>query len=506
MTEPTGFPEDIGDDDFLAVEEGASRNEFASRARGRSGSEKGEVARHPSGIPAADLALQFVAAQEMRCVYWRGDLYRYTGTHYEPVPDGDLKAEVLRFLQEGDQRRRAGARLASDVVANLQASCLLPTKAEPPVTIVEGSPVPLVGEFLPMRNGLLNLGTLSESEPTVHHHDPDIFITSALPFDFDPKAAPPEAWFRFLDDLFDDDQESRDALQEWFGYCLTADTRYQKIFLITGPKRSGKGTIARVLTALLGPGNVVAPTLASLERTFGLQPLIGKKLSVIGDARLGSRADQAAVAEELLSISGEDTRTIHRKHLPSWTGRLFIRFMMLTNELPRIADASGALASRFIILTLQESFLDREDHGLADRLLAELPAIGNWALEGLQRLRARGRFFQPSASREAVQDLETLGSPISAFLRDRCELVSGRETEIRKLYEAWRAWCENQGRDHPGNLQGFCRDLKAAEPRLRVTQPREGGGRVRKYSGIRLLDEWEMARDGTRSNSIAGTT
>ncbi|MCZ6737546.1 MAG: hypothetical protein O7B77_06175, partial [Actinobacteria bacterium] len=50
-----------------------------------------------------------------------------------------------------------------------------------------------------------------------------------------------------------------------FGYALTQDTRQQKLFLIVGPKRSGKGTIARVLTAMVGADNVCNPTLASLS-------------------------------------------------------------------------------------------------------------------------------------------------------------------------------------------------------------------------------------------------
>ena len=59
--------------------------------------------------------------------------------------------------------------------------------------------------------------------------------------------------------------------QEFFGYSLTPDTRQQKIALIVGPKRSGKGTLARVLVALVDRQNTVAPTLASLSQNFGLR-------------------------------------------------------------------------------------------------------------------------------------------------------------------------------------------------------------------------------------------
>ena len=42
-------------------------------------------------------------------------------------------------------------------------------------------------------------------------------------------------------------------------------------------------------------------------------------------------------------------------------GKLHVRFWIFANELPRITDASGALASRFVLLTLRNSFLGRED-------------------------------------------------------------------------------------------------------------------------------------------------
>ena len=76
-----------------------------------------------------------------------------------------------------------------------------------------------------------------------------------LPFAYDPDAPKPTRWLRFLDELWGDDEESKATLAEWFGYVLSGDTAQQKMFLLVGPKRSGKGTIARVLTGLLGAHN-----------------------------------------------------------------------------------------------------------------------------------------------------------------------------------------------------------------------------------------------------------
>ena len=141
-------------------------------------------------------------------------------------------------------------------------------------------------------------------------------------FDLDLNAPRPEAWYRFLESLWPDDKQSVATLQEMFGYLLTLDTRQQKIFLLVGPKRSGKGTIARVLTGIVGKGNVAAPTLAGMATNFGLWSLIGKSVAIISDARLSGRADQVAVVERLLSISGEDAITIDRKNLQPLTCRV----------------------------------------------------------------------------------------------------------------------------------------------------------------------------------------
>ena len=281
------------------------------------------------------------------------------------------------------------------------------------------------------------------------------------------------------------------TLQEFLGYLLTQDTRYQKILMLVGPKRSGKGTIGRVMQLLLGAENVCAPTLGTLSGQFGRAALIGKTAALIADARISGRADTAAITECLLSISGEDPQSIPRKYLPDWTGHLPCRFVLLTNELPKIEDASGALASRFLILPLHRSWLGCEDVTLFDGFLPELPGILNWALDGLARLRARGRFLQPSSGHDMIQEFEDLGSPVGAFLRECCVIGPGNSISRDGLIEAWKSWCKENGRDHPGTSATFGRNLSAQIPGLGQSRPHVAGSRVRFYEGLRLKDPTE---------------
>jgi putative DNA primase/helicase len=214
---------------------------------------------------------------------------------------------------------------------------------------------------------------------------PRFFSPNCLDFDFDLQARAPAAWLQFLAELWPEDAQSIATLQDWFGYLLTPDTRHQKILMLVGPKRSGKGTIARVIRGFVGEENVACPTLSSLGTNFGLWPLLGRTVAMIPDARLSGRTDAAAVAERLLSISGEDAQTIDRKFLPPVNAKLCARFMLLMNELPRLNDASGALPGRMVLLRLTRSWYGQEDTALTDRLLAELPGILLWAIAGWQR-------------------------------------------------------------------------------------------------------------------------
>jgi len=334
-----------------------------------------------------------------------------------------------------------------------------------------------VDEILPCRSTLLHLPTMEHISPT-----PQFFTLNALEFDPDPSAPEPKAWFAFLRQLFGDDRESRELLQQWFGYCLTGDTSQQKILLVVGPKRSGKGTIARVLTRLIGQENVSGPTTSSLAGSFGLQPLIGKNLAIVSDARFRGN-NISTVVERLLCISGEDTLTIDRKYNSSVTMKLPVRFMFLTNEFPRASDPSGALPNRFLVLKLTRSFYGNEDTGLTDRLLSELPGILNWAIEGWRDLREWGNFEMPTSVLDVVQEIEELSSPVAAFVRENCVVKSGGRVSVDELYLAWTSWSAAEGRQFPTTRQTFGRDLSSAFPSV---ERRRGTGQQSFYDGIAI--------------------
>lgn len=434
--------------------------------------------------------------EKQRTIHHQQSIFStWTGTHYRDFKNEEMRAKLYIFLEKAQVYNAKKDAVSSTKPFNptskhvnetldaMRAVCQIDATVRAPSWLSEQSPPPPPAkEIISCRNGLLHLPT-GQMLP----HTPNFYSTSSLEYDYDPDAPEPEEWFKFLASVWPTDIDARATVQEIFGYLLGTDTDQQKIPLIVGPKRSGKGTMARILTALVGPDAVVSPTLSSLETNFGAAPMIGKSIALIADARLGGNANQQRIAERLLSISGEDTQTIDRKHIDAWTGRLTARLFIMTNELPQISDASGALAGRFLIVTMTESFFGKEDHGLTNRLMAELPGILNWAIEGWRTLRARGYFIQPASSGESMRELEDLGSPISAFVRECCLIGPGKTVSVDGIFHAWQEWCEEQGRDHPGTKQTFGRNLKASVPGLK--KPKQGRTKddiVRNYEGIGL--------------------
>jgi putative DNA primase/helicase len=410
----------------------------------------------------------------------------WTGTHWRPFPDENMRSDLYEFFEDtvffnanGELRPFSPQK---SKIASLVEALRAHTQAAPdlraPAWLTDAATDVGATEVIPMANGLLHVPTRRLLSAT-----PTLYTTWALPFAYDSTAPAPTRWLTFLNELWPDDHEAHDTLQEIFGYVLSGDTRQQKLFALIGAKRAGKGTIARVLTALVGTDNVAGPTVASLAERFGLAPLVGRPLAIMSDARLESK--NFAVVERLLAISGEDRISIERKYKDAQELRLPTRFLLISNETPRFTDSSGAIASRFVILHLVRSFYGAEDINLTDTLLWELPGIFNWTLDGLDRLRTRGHFLVPASSHAIAQELADVSSPIGSFVRDRCEVSRGREVACTALHHAYREWCHAEGFE-PEGIAEFGRKLRTVVPGLQVPQRRQEGQRLRVYKGISL--------------------
>ena len=289
-----------------------------------------------------------------------------------------------------------------------------------------------------------------------------------------------------------DASEAVDLLGEWYGYVISGRLDLQKIFMNIGPTRGGKGIIARVLTRS-----------ARSDRTFGRsdaqQPWrrlrscsrsSANRWRSSRDARFVGK-DSGVVVERLLSISGEDTLTVNRKFRDQWTGKLPTRLHVISNELPRLGDASTAIVGRIILLLTSVLVVGQGgSQTRTETSTLNCPASSTirtrW-LAAFDRQREPCSRVLASAD-DAIVAMRDLASPVGAFVREKCEIGADKGVAADTLYTAYKVWAEENG--HPKvTKQTFGRDLRAAVSAIRRLRPREGVERQYFYAGIALRSD-----------------
>lgn len=419
--------------------------------------------------------------------HWRDEWFLWNGSFYDKLSEAALRARVWHYLDEAHTDKgkfKPQPRHVSAVIDALAAVCHLDDAVEAPAWIEREYAIAAdAADLLPVGGGLLDM-TLRELHPPT----PNFFSLTGTDVIFDPDAQR-ERWDSFMCALWDNDRQSIETLAEWCGYCLGRDTSQHKILMLVGPTRGGKGIIARLLRQLVGVSAYAGFSLSDFGRPFGLQVLIGKLVAVVSDARLDTSDKVMMIAERLLSLSGEDCVSIDRKFTSVWTAPLGVRFTVITNELPKLRDPSGALAGRFIILRLVKSWAGKEDRQLEKALSAELSGILNFALDGRERLRKRGHFIQPSSASGMFKEFADTVSPLKTYVAEECWIDGVAWVDTMTLFDDWKTWCEPRGHN-PGDAATFGKALRAAAPEIERTQyrskPHDGARRWR-YDGIGLL-------------------
>lgn len=448
-----------------------------------------------------------------RTIHWRGDWWDHVGSHYQLVTERSIENSLWRVLTdatyehvgeadaEGNRdvqlrRWEPNRQKVGNVVKALEARCEVADGVEPGSWLIfpdEAWLTPYVNEerrdrLVSFTNVMLDPVT----QTTVEHSDAYL-NTYALPFEYDVAAECP-TWTAYLESILSAD--SVKLLQEWFGYVVSGRTDLQKMLYMLGPSRSGKGTIALILSSLIGMVNVAGPTMHGFAGQFGLQPMMGKPLAIFDDVRLPPRPDNVYTAmERLLSIIGEAPLTVDRKNKEPLTVRLPTRIMMSANELLQFPDEVGAMQTRMLVLVFTKSFVGREkrDEEFKDLFLAELPGVLNWALAGLSRLNeAGGRFTDPADSQEVTEELRDAGNQVRPFVRDHCELGDSEDHWIW-VDELYGMYAETRGgfKDDAAQKDRFGRELKAAFPTVGKKRKRKDGVLTYYYIGIVLLPEYK---------------
>jgi P4 family phage/plasmid primase-like protien len=379
--------------------------------------EKSDDRRTPRFQAAAQLATEddWANIEENDVLYWYNPA---TGT-YQPRGESVLRQQLVEQLHE-----QYSAHEANEIGEQLRGRF---TVREEDMGGPEGK--------IAAENCVIDL-----IEETTYQHSPHYNFLSSLGSAFDPDATCPR-WRAFLKEVVDSDTD-RQKLQEFAGYCLHHwGLPYHKALFLVGPTASGKSTFLDTINALLGEGTTASltPQQMTSER-FGGAELHGKWANIRNDIP-AETVNNTGMFKEL--VAGDPIKA-EEKYKDPFMFRPNAKHLFSANQLPETDTDDEAFYRRILLCPFPETIPRAErDPGLDEKLQAELPGILNWAIEGLQRLLANGRFTGDRSPGHTQDTWEKWGNSVSRF--SQVALDDGPDKIPKgEVYAAYLAFCRDQ--------------------------------------------------------------
>lgn len=155
---------------------------------------------------------------------------------------------------------------------------------------------------------------------------------------------------------------------------------------------------------MCGKKNVSHVAMNELNQPFARAELVGKLLNVSSENEF---SEKGLNTQQIKSITAGDAIRVEFSYHP------VCKLLFAMNTLPATLDKSHGFFRRLVIVPFRKVFKGSEaDRMLLEKLLAELPGIFNFAMEGLKRLRANDFEFSSSdAIEQAVANYKSEQNP-----------------------------------------------------------------------------------------------
>jgi len=373
-----------------------------------------------------------------------GQFWTYTGKYWKPtdqdVVGKDVMYVVRDWVQANPKSKKSVASLTDEVLKTLKRE----SSSEEDLLRLTVQPPPVINCL----NGEIWIDERS-GQHEFKPHDPRSYLTHRIDTDYDPEAQCP-LFESTLTDIFNPLGDAGnfviDHLWEMIGYTLQPRKNMPHWWLFFGRGANGKTVVLDVLTALLGECGLCT-SLGNFNNgnNHATTDLVGKLALIDEDVEKGTKLP----GELLKKITENKKMLANPKGAKTFQFVACTSVVMAANDYPRTTDISSGMRRRALVVPFMRIFHPEEqDTARAERVIeSELPGVLNKALEGLNRLRARGRFDPPLALRTAAANWLRGANPLAAFFADCCTIGNENDTVlVREIWNEYQFWIQEQGR------------------------------------------------------------
>jgi P4 family phage/plasmid primase-like protien len=423
--------------------------------------------------------------------YCEGHFWRYAGTHWEPIPEDEMRRRVQKC--DGRQCGHTGHRVRLnkariDSIVH-EAGAMLSDPA-----FFDGR-----RDGINCRSGFISF---DEGSPKLLPHDPAHRQRHTLQGRWEPGAAAelPEGSLlaRLLRGSFEGDADANDKIDLLAEIAGAAALGYgpkhtapKAVVLLGRSAENGKSQILDLLRGLLPPGAASSVPPSKFNDDRYLVKLSGKLLNTsdeLGTARaIASEAFKAIVTGE--PVMARDVFAQAIEFRPQ------AQHVFACNQLPAFQGGMDRGVLRRLALLVFNRTIPEDERvpRIGQRVTAEEgDLVLAWAVRGAVRLLARGHFPEPSSSAEALRAWAQSADPVLGWIEERTITgfgVVGEEpprVTTRDAYEDFRAWAISEGYSLNGlpSVNTFSQRLQAAGPGKGIAY--RHSGKFRGFVGLRL--------------------
>lgn len=337
--------------------------------------------------------------------------------------------------------------------------------------------------LLGVKNGVLNLKT-GELLPRSAEHR----ITRWVDVDYVPEAECPK-FLKYLARVQPED-ECRNFLQRWSGYCLSGDMTEQRFAILYGPPGGGKGVYFEVMSKICGGNYVVANPTVFLSKTNDGHPtelasLAGARFIQANEIREGGKLDESKVTA-LTSHEPISARFINENEFryPP-TGKI----NYAVNHRPAITAHSGVWR-RLILMAWDVQITESEKiKDLGQRLgVEEAEGILAWAVRGFDMWMKSG-LEVPTEWELEKSAYEEEEDWLGQFLADECEPDQEAFLKSADLYPRLQKWGLLNGVKNIPENTVFGKRMAEYCKVMGVMKPGKNKKGARGYHGLKLKPE-----------------
>lgn len=318
---------------------------------------------------------------------------------------------------------------------------LLSDAADKPALNIHRTEFDTSQDLLAVANGVIDLrhGTFRAGLPE------DRLIRRA-PAAYDPAATCPrfEDFVRFVTC---NRKSYAKFLQRALGYTLFGHANEHVFFVVFGRTRNGKGTLFRVLMAVLGDFvTAVSPNLLSKAYsgnpngpTPAIMALHGGRMFQCGEGEERHRFDTAFMKQ----VAGNDLLTARPNFGEQVQFTAIGKFWVSANHLPDVPAQDDAMWERYRLLPFDGKVESKVD-GFENALQEEASGILNWLIEGAKAY-ARDGLGSCKVVEEATRRARGEGDSVKAWIDECCVADDDLRLQSSLGYESYRKLCKLTG-------------------------------------------------------------